>query len=474
MPGSIKRRCHCKNPETGKEYGSGCPQLSQSKHGEWEYRDRLDTGTGRRSYRRGGFPRRADAEEHGRHVRNLTALAHGEQYDLNRIGDLIFGLRRGQPLPPAEEVRRRLGLRGDLSQSQTLGSWLDQWLAGKRKLRESTAETYATHIRIYLKPMLGDIPLDRVRAEHIDEMVDRIGEWNTEITEARAEGRRPNCEGDIRRRVQVISNATLHRIVATLRNALNGAIKARRIDINPAQHIELPPEDPAETVVWSPDEVNHFLDYTEDDDEMGLLFRTVILHGPRRGEIVGARWSGFDPDTGHLTIKKTILSISGRVTESTPKTRAGERTLHLDAASRDMYLRHHAKQTEMRLAMGEAWQDNDLIFCRPTGEPWPPDLVSRRWRNAVKAAGLPAIRFHDGRHTAATLGLESGTDIKIVSKRMGHSKTGFTRDRYQHVRKPVLDQASEAVVSLLEERRRRRAADGVSDPAADGRSGTAG
>jgi integrase len=473
VPGSIKRRCHCKNPQTGREYGSACPQLTGSKHGDWEYRDRLDSSTGRRSYRRGGFARRADAEEHGRLVRNLVALACGERHDINRIGDLLFGLRRGAPLPPVDEVRRKLGLRGDLSSSITVGSWLDQWLAGKRKLRESTAETYATHIRIYLNPMLGQVPLDRLRAEHIDEMVDRIGEWNAEIAEARAEGRHPNCEGDIRRRVQVISNATLHRVVATLRNALNGAIKARRINVNPAQHIELPPEDPAETVVWGPAEVNRFLDFIEDDGEMGLLFRTVVIHGPRRGEIVGARWAGFDEATGHLTLKKTILSISGRITESTPKTKAGERTVHLDGATRDMYLRHRVKQAEMRLAMGEAWTDNDLIFCRPTGEPWPPDLVSRRWRTAVAAAGLPPIRFHDGRHTAATLGLEAGIDIKIVSERMGHSKTGFTRDRYQHVRKPILDKASETVVSLLAERHRRRPAGPVSDGVSGDTSGTA-
>jgi integrase len=285
-------------------------------------------------------------------------------------------------------------------------------------------------------------------------MIERIGEWNDEIAEARAEARRPNCDGDVRRRAQVISNTTVHRIIDTLRNALNGAIKARRIDINPAAHIELPPEDNGEALVWAPEQVDVFLDHTA-DNELGLLFRTVLLHGPRRGEILGARWSGFDEETGQLTITKTFVSLSDRVVESTPKTKAGERTLHLDPTTRERYKRLRTAQKRLRLELGEAYADHDLIFCKPVGDPWPPDLVSRRWREAVRSSGLPPIKLHEGRHTAATLALEAGVDIKIVSKRMGHTTTTFTRDRYQHVRTPVLDRASEQVVELLAERHRR-------------------
>lgn len=454
MPGTVKRRCHCKHPETGKELGSGCPSLKASKHGEWEYRDRLTTSTGRRSYRRGGFPRKNDAEDHGRQVHNLIDLAHDEPHDVRRVGDYLFGLKRGAKLPPADEVRRKLGLRGDLAQSQTLGSWLDQWLATKRRLRQSTVESYRSHIDIYLTPILGHIPLDRLRAEHIDEMIDRIGEWNDEIAEARAEGRSPHCEGDVRRRVQIISNTTQRRILATLRNALNAAIAKRRIDINPAQHVEMPAEVNSEALVWSPDQVNLFLDHIA-DNELGVLFRTVLLHGPRRGEVVAATWSGLDDTTGHLTISRTFVSLSGRIVESTPKTRAGERTLHLDPYTLELVKKIRTTQQVNRMKSGEAYEDHDLIFCQSDGTPWPPDLVSRRWREAVRTSGLPAIKLHEGRHTAATLALEAGIDVKIVSERMGHSKTGFTRDRYQHVRRPVLDEASATVVALLADRHRR-------------------
>lgn len=456
MPGTVTRRCHCKDPTTGKELGTSCPDRKQSKHGDWEYRDRLDTSKGRRSFRRGGHGRKVDAEEYGRHVRNLVALARGDDRDERRIGDYLFTFTRGATLPTAEEVRRRLALVGDLAESQTLGSWLDWWLDTRKKIRESTAAAYTYHCKLYLKPFLGDIPLDRLRTEQIQEMFDRIGEWNAEIDEARKEGRTPMCEGDVRKRVQIVSNSTQHRIFATLRNTLNVAWKMRRIAENPALFVELPPETNAEAVVWSPGEVLDFLDFIV-GDELEAMFRIVLVHGPRRGEIVGARWAGLDEQTGRLTLKKTLLSLSGRTVESTPKTRAGERTLHLDEESVRMLVEIRHAQEAIKDEAGDGYSDDDFIFARSDGTPWRPDTVSRRWRELVKASGLPTLRLHDGRHTAATLALEAGIDIKLVSARMGHSKTGFTRDRYQHPGDRMQDKATGTMVTFLKDYRSRRA-----------------
>ncbi len=461
MPGTVNRRCHCKDPETGKELGSSCPARKQSKHGEWEYRDRLTTSNGRRSYRRGGFPRRADAEEHGRKVHNLIALAHDEPHDVNRVGDMLFKLKRGARLPEPDEIRRKLGLKGDLTSSVTVASWLDEWLQSKkRNLRDTTWETYDLHIRIYLTPMLGHIPLDRLRPEHIDEMLDRIYEWNAEIADARAEGRRPAIEGYNRARYQVIKNNTIRRVLETLRNSLNAAIDKRRISISPLVGVEWPSPDGAEAKTWTPQQVAQFLDFVEaKGPALTALFQIILIHGPRRGEILGARWSGFDEQLGLLEIRRTYVSLAGGVGESTPKTPSGKRDLYLDKDTCDLLRRIRVGQAQARLQLGEAYHDDDLIFCKPTGEPWSPRHLSRMWRTAVDESGLPRIKLHEGRHTAATLSLEAGVDIKVVSKRMGHSKTGFTRDTYQHVRPKLLDDASSKVVDLVERQRRRRGSD---------------
>ena len=146
---------------------------------------------------------------------------------------------------------------------------------------------------------------------------------------------------------------------------------------------------------------------------------------------------------------RPLLQLGGKLVESTPKSRAGERILFLDDVTNDGIKALHTQQAKNRLRLGPAYRNDDLIFCREDGTPYPPDYVSRRFRELAAQAGLPVIKLHEGRHTAATLRLEAGIDIKVVSEQMGHSTTTITRDLYQHVRRAVLDAATEAVVALL-------------------------
>lgn len=464
MKGSIKRRCHCKD-DGGRELGARCPKLAGSKHGDWEYRDRLMTTAGYRPFRRGGFDRQAEANDFRDRVHALVALARDDSATTARLGDLIFDrTRRGGQLPDADDVRRRLGIRGELDRSLTVAEWLEQWLAGKRKLRESARRSYRQHIDHYLTPLLGHLTLDRLTPEHIADMFDLVDEWNAEIVRAREEGRAPALALDVRQRPMVVGIATQRRIFATLRNALNGACGRRskggdrvagprRIDWNPCDSVEMPEEtrDPART--WDPEQVGAFLASCE-GDPLHLLFRLVLVHGPRRGEAVGARWAGHDHPTRVLRVLRPLLQMGGKVVESTPKTRAGERTLSLDVETNDGIKALRAKQAKHRLALGQAYQNHDLIFCREDGSPYPPDYVSRRFRELAAAAGLPVIKLHEGRHTAATLRLEAGVDVKVVSEQLGHSTTVITQNLYQHVRRAVLDQATDAVIRLLPERKK--------------------
>jgi integrase len=452
VKGSIGRRCYCKDG-TGKELGSRCPDLKGSKHGEWEFRTRLLTTAGRKSYRRGGHARKATAEAYRDHVAALLALAKGDDADLAKIGDLIFKVKRGATLPPVEDVRRRLGLGLELDRSQTVGEWLEEWFAGKRKLRESTARGYRQHLDHYLIPILGDFPLDRLSAMHISDMFDAIGEWNEEIAHARDEGRAPVLEGDRRKRSKYVGVATQRRVYATLRTALNAAWRGRRIDVNPALFVEMPAEYRDPRLVWSPEQVAHFLDFAAEDRLVGL-YRLVLLHGPRRGEAVGARRAAFNHAARELQVVRPILQLGGRLVESRPKTRAGERTLCLDQVTADLIRRECTARRRERLQWGEAYEDNDLIWCREDGSPYPPDYVSRHFIGLAEKAGLPRIPLHAGRHTAASLALEAGVDIKVVSERMGHSTTTITQNLYQHVRRAVHEKAVDAVIRLLPERRR--------------------
>lgn len=456
MNGSIKRYCACLDPETGKQLGARCPALqSDSKHGEWNFRSRLPSSQGYRELRRRGFPTKKAAGEFQSQVTELLALAKGDESTAVRIGDLVFErTKRGSQLPEVTDVRRRLGLGAALDRSQATGEWLTGWIAGKRKLRDSTARGYQQHVDHYLVPILGQIPLDRLSPEHISDMFDLIDEWNDEIALAKLEGRKPVLPGDQRERSKHVGIATQRRIFATLRNALNAAWKARRIDGNPCFFVEMPPEyrDPAR--VWSPEQVATFLDSSE-SDRLHLLYRLVLLRGLRRGEAAGMRWADVDLDHRELRVTRPLLSLGGKLVTSTPKTRAGERTVVLDEESATMLRRHRTAQKRERLQWGEAYVDNDLVFAQEDGGYVRPDYVSRRFKAIAVEAGLPVITLHMGRHTAASLALEAGIDIKVVSEQLGHSTTVITQNLYQHVRRAVHDGAAEAVVALLPERKRK-------------------
>jgi integrase len=161
----------------------------------------------------------------------------------------------------------------------------------------------------------------------------------------------------------------------------------------------------------------------------------MILRGQRRGEMVGARWSDVDWGAGTITIAVTILQLGGTITAGKPKTRTSRRAIFLDAASLDLLKAHHTTQLRARMRAGAAWQDNDLVFCRDDGTPWPPDYVSRRFKAAAKAAGVPVIKLHEGgRHTASSLGDDAGVDSGIRQRTLGHASPEMTA-HYTHPRR---------------------------------------
>lgn len=455
MKGSIKRYCSCKGAD-GKQLAAKCPQLtSDSKHGQWELRDRLPTTGGIKPFRRRGMPTKKAAGEFRKAVYDILDLAHGDQRAREKLGDLVFAsTNRGGQLPLLADVKRRLGLGLALDRSQTVGEWLDLFIANKKRAerRDSTMDSYESHVRNYLKPFLGDIPLDRLAAEHVHDMFDAIAERNLEIELARQENRRPNLPDDKRKRKTVCGGTTQIRIYATLRNALNAAWRQRRVDVNVAMFVEMPEEKKVPARVWSPEQVVEFLDFTTDDD-LYLMWRLVLLHGLRRGEVTGLRWSDLDLDEMSVEVTRPLIKVGGRTVESTPKTQSGGRFVDFDPETAAGLRRHRTQQKRDRLAASSAWLENDLVFCRADGSPINPDLVSRRFKELISEAGLPEITLHMGRHTAATLALEAKVDVKVVSARLGHSKSSFTQDTYQHVRRVVQKGAVDAVINLLPPRK---------------------
>lgn len=382
-----------------------------------------------------------------RHTRTCPRLPNGEwaphrcrgawEYVIE-VGRNRSGRRRQLTkggYPTRKEARAAMdncleNLRGgvDVETRMTLDQYLEEWLASKRSLRPSTLNSYGQHVEMYLRPLLGHIALRELRSRQIDLFIE-------EISKARG--------------VHTLSPATVRRIFGTLRVALNDAARRRLIPFSPAQHIELPSEHREGARIWTPQQVSAFLSHVK-DDRLYAAYHLVIMTGLRRGELCGLRWRDVDLDRGLIRVSQSAVQVGGKLHIGPPKTRAGARTVALDAISVDVLRLHREQQDLERRAWGPSYRDSDLVFAREDGYYFSPEKLSRRFRSASAAAALPVIRFHDLRHTSASLALAAGVAMKVVSERLGHSTTAITADLYSHVIPAVAQDAADAIARAVQ------------------------
>ncbi len=294
-------------------------------------------------------------------------------------------------------------------------------------MKQSTRSHYRDAIRLYLRPALGEVLLIELRAHHLDQMYAGL---------TRGVRGKP------------LSPASIRRVHACLRSALNTAVKRCLLNHNPALHVELPPERPKRPDPWTGEECRRFLEAVE-GDRLALLYRVLLVTGMRRGEALGLRWSDVDLNRGNLRIAQQITAVGGKATIDAPKTRRSSRVVPIDPDTVDRLRHHRDSQQSEGAAWGSAWDDNDLVFTREDGSAIRPEQVTKHFQVLARRHGLRVIRLHDLRHTNATLALEAGVAVKVVSERLGHSTTGITQDIYMHVAPRLGRDAADRIASLI-------------------------
>lgn len=190
------------------------------------------------------------------------------------------------------------------------------------------------------------------------------------------------------------------------------------------------------------------------DDRLYALWLLLAGTGMRRGEALGLGPEHLDLDRARVAIQRSLVAVRGRGEEreasfSEPKTDKSRRSVALDPASVETLRAHRRRQLEERIALGPAWQDRGLVFCREDGLELDPDWVGKRFGALSSAAGLPAIRLHDLRHTHATLALQADIHPKVVSERLGHSTISMTLDTYSHAIPAMQEDAAVRVAALV-------------------------
>ncbi|HEU5385067.1 MAG TPA: tyrosine-type recombinase/integrase [Streptosporangiaceae bacterium] len=413
--GCVYRRCGCTDPATGRQYGRACPRLAAGgRHGSWYVRLELPAGLDgrRRRIRRGGYPSRKAA---------LEVLAQ---------------LRA--PRPSDTGVRML-----------TVGDWLAHWLVTKTATAPSTVRGYAAHVRLYLDPYLGEVLLAELNTGHVLAMVTAI------IRQHHALG-------------IPVSAATLTRIRATLRAALNAAIRRGLITENPAAKAELPRARRPRAVVWSPYRVEQWRRTGErpavavwtaaqtaqflasiEGHRLYAAYHLIALRGLRRGEAAGLRWCDIDLDGKTAMISQQLQQYDGRLAVCPPKTDRSTRVIALDHTTVAALAAHRERQLAEAAAHGPGYRASGFVFTNLNGDPMAPDRLTRTFRRLTAEAGLPPVRLHDLRHGAATLALAAGVDLRVVQDMLGHSSIVLTADTYTSVLPAVAHTAAEKVATLV-------------------------
>ena len=220
-----------------------------------------------------------------------------------------------------------------------------------------------------------------------------------------------------------LSARTVRGLHAMLRTALDQAVKERLIPYNPAIGCRLPPKEKKEMQILPPEKIGAYLRAAE---EHGVLpmFYLELTTGLRRGEITALLWTDLNVKDRTLTVSKSAGRLKGEVRVTQPKTANSVRTIILPEETVELLVQEHAKHP-----------DNPVMFPSPvTGKMYGPDCVGRMHKTLLKKAGITEkLRFHDLRHTYATLAIQNGVDIKTVSNILGHYSAGFTLDTYTHI-----------------------------------------
>ncbi len=308
--------------------------------------------------------------------------------------------------------------------SETVGSFLMTWLEGARPtIRPGTWRRYEQLTRLYLVPSIGRVRLVALGPHHVAKL----------YRDLLATGMTP---------------ATTHYVHRTLRRALGQAERWKLVTSNAAAVVTPPRPESREMHTLTAEQVRRLLDAAPDRDRP--LYLLAVSTGMRLGELLALRWADVDLDGGSLRVVATLRHLSGEAaTFAQPKTARSRRRVELSASVVAALSAHKVATIEERWRAGQLWQDHDLVFPNAFGRPRGSSNIVRAFHPLLEHAGLPRIRFHDLRHTAATLMLGRGVHPKLVSDMLGHASVGITLDTYSHSLPSMHREAAQVMEELL-------------------------
>ncbi|KAA0565315.1 site-specific integrase [Bacillus sp. CH30_1T] len=276
----------------------------------------------------------------------------------------------------------------------------------KKKSIPRTADTHQILINKYILVHLEDVTLSKLNSMHIETFINRMHDKG-------------------------YSPATIRKAFNIVNNSLDYAVDKGLVLKNVAKKATLPKDEKKEMHIWNEDQVRTFLKTIKNENYF-MLFYMALQTGMRQGELLGLRWKDVDLENHTLSVKQ-VLSHDAKKFYNGAKTNAGNRTIQLSETIVSELKKHRAKTLQEKMLLGNDYVDYDLVICTPLGTQLNPPNIRRLFNRLIKEAEVPKIRFHDLRHTHATLLLSKGVNIKVISERLGHANIKITLDTYSHV-----------------------------------------
>ena len=337
----------------------------------------------------------------------------------DKVTDALSNLKKGLPI---------------VSERLTVGDFLDRWLQDcvKTSVRPKTYDSYSQIVRLYLKPDLGHISLAKLSPHQVQLFLNRRHASG-------GEDEKP------------LSARTVQYIRAVLRKALGQALKWGHVARNVALLVDPPRAARPEIHPFTAEQTLAFLKQIK-GGRLEALYTVALALGLREGEAFGLRWTDIDLEARTLHVKFSLQRIDGKAQLVETKTKESRRLLALPDCIIPALRAHRVRQLKEKLEAGEDWQmweGGPLVFTTPIGTPLDPSNVLKQFQAALKAAELPKLRFHDLRHSCATLLLAQGVSPRAIMEILGHSTITLTMNTYTKVLTPTLRAAADSMNRLL-------------------------
>lgn len=312
--------------------------------------------------------------------------------------------------------------------TRTMRELMDFWLDNhvRHQVSAKTYHGYAATVHKHIIPALGNIHIQKLTPARLQQF------YSSKIDDG--------CGP------RTVELCHLH-----ISQALDHAIKMGWVARNVADAVKPPRWKPREMQTWSVEEARLFM-AASDDSIHGPIWSLALSSGMRKGELLGLRWGDVDFERGVLHIRQAVGTLPRQLEFKRPKSRASRREVHLAPDMIDALHRHHDHQIAYRQGLQAKeidWSDHDLVFPNETGGPFHPDNLDRDYDRLVASAGVKRIRIHDLRHTYATLAIQAGIPIKVVSESLGHADIATTLRTYAHVQPTQRTELAVKVGTLL-------------------------